>query len=142
MHVVFSQCETMYQKIVVLPIQALYMNAPSVSGIGGWGGFSEAQVCARLTGQSEVFWIDHSSECSNFVSARLNSIVITANRILYFYLLFHFIHWFARRVFQSVGQGLYLCSDVLRATPFPVETRPPSIYYVFNGTTGGPLTIN
>ena len=135
--VLFAKCEMLYKALVVFPIQALYMNAPGVGGVGGWGGLSEVQVCARLTGQTELFWGDHLYECSQFVFIRLNSIIITVKALVYFYFLFQFLHCTASIVLKGVGEKL--CFSVLKATHCVSEIHPT--YYIIAGKEGGPLNI-
>ena len=84
----------------------LYRHAPSVGGIGGWSGFEVAQICARLSGQSESFWEVHTYDCHDMVNSRLRSFMITGQTLLYFLMLFQLCRWMLRTGIRSVCERL------------------------------------
>ena len=98
-----------YGRFIAEPLMALYRHAPSVGGVGGWSGFTQEQICARLNGQSESFWAHHSLECQDLVEGRLRSLAITVQTVIYFFGMFRCLYWIMTNGVHTVGFVLHSC---------------------------------
>jgi hypothetical protein len=64
---------SVWDVIAVKPLQILYFQGPNIRGYGFWGGISEVDACAQLTGVSALVWSVQTKACAellerNFVS--------------------------------------------------------------------------
>ena len=76
-------------RIAILdPLRWLYVNAPSLGGVGGHEGADPAEVCTRLTGVPSVHW-SHAgaASCELLIDRKVRSLATTLLVVLYLYLL-------------------------------------------------------
>ena len=70
------------------PLRWLYVNAPSLGGVGGHEGLDPAEVCTRLTGVPAAHWAHAgSASCDLLINRKVRSLATTLLVVLYLYLL-------------------------------------------------------
>ena len=92
--------------LIEYPLFLIYQNCPSIFGVGGWGGFSDEQICSRLTSQPERYWEINSSDCVLLVNSRFQSFFITVQVAAYFILLFSMINVLLQLFMKKLGDKL------------------------------------
>lgn len=118
----WSLLSLVYARLIFEPCRTLYLHSPAVGQFGGWHGFSVLQICGRLSSQSELFWAQHPEECEEMVDSRFRSFMLTAQTLLYFFLLYNVI-----RALGFLVSGMCLKTCALRATS---SAPAPQIMYV------------
>ncbi len=79
---------SIYHFIIIFPIRRLYMNGPDMfSGIGGWGGKTNAQICSIMTDTAEYIWIQQDKACGDLIQRRFESILIVCETSFYIFIL-------------------------------------------------------
>ena len=87
----FHFFEVCYNIVIKKPLFSLYLNGPSYLSFGFWGGMSEAEICAKETSYSELFWIQNSVDCQEIIASKFNSWFICFEIVVYFFCLYKLI---------------------------------------------------
>jgi len=97
-----SSCSySIYQLIIIFPIRRLYMQGPEFSGIGGWGGKPNSQICAIMTDTAENIWIEQNEACEDLIERRFAAIRILYETCLYMFIL-------CKILYDSINHFFYL----------------------------------
>ena len=80
-----------YEILVLSPLRTVYMYGPEFHGFGFWGGRSDAQICAVLTGTAEKFWNSNENECTSLIEQKFYSIQVTVESVVYFTSIFYLL---------------------------------------------------
>jgi hypothetical protein len=78
-----------YRHAILLPFLQLYVQGPTLSGYGFYGGRDETFICASKTTMSQFFWEHHPAMCREIIERDANSLIMTIVCLMYFYLLIH-----------------------------------------------------
>lgn len=79
---------SIYHFIIIFPMRRLYLNGPDMfSGIGGWGGKTNAQICSIMTDTAENIWIQQDKACGDLIQRRFESILIVCETSFYIFIL-------------------------------------------------------
>lgn len=84
---IFVAALDIYEYFVICPLFTLYIHGPSLGQFGFWHGKTESQICAHLTSQSEVMWLNQVEACSELIQKRFNSSIRSIEVLLYFFVL-------------------------------------------------------
>ena len=129
----FSFSRKLYIIFIFIPLFYLYLNSPSIWGIGGYSGQSYEDICHSIIGQlSSSFWAeneDNRKECINLILKRFNNILTGLIGIIYIIILIRLIFWLIsflnislKKCFYSIFnlKKRYSSSEnVLNSTPSP-----------------------
>ncbi len=84
---ILSHSYFIYQFIIIFPIRRLYMEGPEISGIGGWGGKPNSQICSVMTDTAEKIWVQQNEACEDLIERRFAAIFILYETCLYMFIL-------------------------------------------------------
>ncbi len=78
-----------FARIVLLdPLRWLYVNAPSLGGVGGHEGLEPAEICTRLTGVPAAHWTHAGAvSCELLIDRKVRSLATTLLVLVYLHLL-------------------------------------------------------
>jgi hypothetical protein len=89
---VCGRANDLYLFIVHQNLRKLYLHGPAIGQFGCWQGMTTEQICARITGQSEIFWLEQADKCQEMVEDRFSSFTHTLEALLYFYVVYQLCH--------------------------------------------------
>lgn len=93
---------------IIEPLWNLYIDAPSIAGVGGWGGKDPADICAELTTVTSRHWaFAGGDECSRFIDKKFEShlsVGVSVLRLVCFCMLMYECYSICRiKIYKYVG---------------------------------------
>lgn len=85
-------CSSLYEWLIIEPLQRLYRYGPSIYQIGFWEGKEDSEICRTLTNHNQLFWQNHDIDCNILIKNRFESFKTTIEVCFYFLLLFRIIN--------------------------------------------------
>ena len=92
-----------YDTLVEYPVKRLYFNGPELRlfgtspgggiHIGFWRGVPETEICAQMTGVSELHWRDHIITCHEMIDRQFKSFMVGIEFLLYIYFMLQLIRF-------------------------------------------------
>lgn len=79
---------SVYTAVVMSPLKRLYFDGPRFYGHGFWKGAAPQDICAALTNHDSDFWLQHSDACQQIIDKDFYAIVVLAETIGYFIVLY------------------------------------------------------
>ena len=95
--------------IFVYPLKIVYLNAPDIFGIGGWGGKNQEDICQQITQTESEFWASREYtyiQCQKIIDKRFQSLLFGVYGILYCFILFSCIYKFIDFVRMKTNKTL------------------------------------
>jgi len=65
-----------FQFVVFNPLKIVYLQGPSVGGLGFWGGLPLLDICAQLTSVPSDFWVVNMGQCHEQIDKKVVAISI------------------------------------------------------------------
>jgi len=91
-----------YSVFILKPLRKIYEYGPEFRGFGFWAGKTAPQICATLTGNSEIFWISNLPDCLDLIDVKFYTMQATLETVAHFLLLAIFFKMLIVRIFQKM----------------------------------------
>jgi hypothetical protein len=114
--IVYDTLYRMFLFFIVMPLFYVYVNGPSIYGVGFWRGKSFPDICSSVTSVQASFWTEsqvNASECEMIVLREFTSILVGFSAAVYLVGLIIVSCWlmsrlsrYTRQAFQGIVQDI------------------------------------
>lgn len=78
----------LYTLLLIQPLHRLYFHGPNLYGVGFWESMKNTTICAQLTEQSEILWLQNPTECAAMIQRKYDAYETMIEISVYFFVLY------------------------------------------------------